>query len=294
MASRARMPLSAPEPRLDQRADRDYILGTGDEETRRLGIQHDAWRPIAQDCWRRAGIGPGNRVLDVGAGPGFAAFDLAEMVGPCGHITAVERSARFVNAGRAEAKRRGVQNIEYLELDLMTDQLPICGFDAAWCRWVASFVEDPVLLVSKVAGSVRTDGIAIFHEYVDYASWRFSPPLPLVEEYIGNVMRSWREAGGEPNVATLIARALAERGFAIESVEPRIYCVGPTDRLWRWISTFVASNLGRLVELGTCTRTWASAVLEEFRGAEADPRTLMLTPMVLEIVGRRTTGASGP
>ena len=82
-------------------AERSYFLGTHDEELERLGIQHGAWRPTVLECWRRAGIGPGSRVIDVGAGPGFASADLAEIVGPSGRVVAVERSARFVEAADA-------------------------------------------------------------------------------------------------------------------------------------------------------------------------------------------------
>src|SRR5690606_12052613 len=67
-------------------AERTYFLGTHDEELERLGLQHRVWRPTVLECWRRAGIGPGSKVLDVGAGPGFAAADLADIVGPTGRV----------------------------------------------------------------------------------------------------------------------------------------------------------------------------------------------------------------
>ena len=83
-------------------ADRDYFLGTHDEELARLGLQHRVWRPTVLECWRRAGIAAGARVLDIGAGPGYAAADLAEIVGPGGAVSAIERSARFIDEiGRA-------------------------------------------------------------------------------------------------------------------------------------------------------------------------------------------------
>ena len=36
-------------------ADRDYYLGTHDDELTRLGVQHRVWRPTVLACWRRAG-----------------------------------------------------------------------------------------------------------------------------------------------------------------------------------------------------------------------------------------------
>ncbi len=267
--------------------DRDYILGTTDQETLRLGIQHESWLPIARDCWERAGISAGQRGIDVGAGPGFAALDLASIVGEAGHVTAIERSARFISAGEETARGRGIRNIDFLELDLMSDELPVDTQDFAWCRWVASFVDSPVTLVDKLARAVRPGGVAVFHEYADYGSWRYAPSRPLLDEYIGRVMRSWRAAGGEPDVATAIPAALAERGFALELVEPRVYCVGPKHPLWTWISTFVESNLRRLVELEQCEPAWADLVRVELRDAHNDSGTLMITPMVLEIIARK-------
>lgn len=267
--------------------DRDYVLGTHDEEVRRLGLQHEAWREVVLDCWARAGIGPGMDVLDVGAGPGHAALDLAEIVGPGGTVTAVERSSRFASAGILAAEVRAVGNLSYRELDLMLDPLPEGPYDAAWCRWVCSFLPDPERLVAELARVVRPHGIAVFHEYVDYGSWRYSPHLPLLDEFVAHVMRSWRETGGEPDVAMSIPPLLERHGFTVVSATPHAFCVRPGHPLWSWISTFVKSNCDRLVELGTCEPAWVAAVRQELTTAERDPSTILLTPMVLELMAER-------
>ena len=79
-------------------AEGDYVLGTHEEELARLGLQHRVWRPVVLDCWQRAGISVGKRVLDIGAGPGYASIDLAEIVGPTGEVVALERSQNFIRA----------------------------------------------------------------------------------------------------------------------------------------------------------------------------------------------------
>jgi hypothetical protein len=57
-------------------AERDYVLGTHEEELARLGLQHRVWRPVGLDCWQRAGITVGNehgldaqRVISVDGAP---------------------------------------------------------------------------------------------------------------------------------------------------------------------------------------------------------------------------------
>src|SRR5947199_10003494 len=109
--------------------ERDYVLGTHDEELARLGLQHRVWRPVVLDCWKKAGITVGSRVLDVGAGPGYAAVDLAEIVGSTGEDVALERSSKFVRATEERCRRRSYTEVNAPELDLMTDDLPQQDYD---------------------------------------------------------------------------------------------------------------------------------------------------------------------
>ena len=268
-------------------AERSYFLGTHDEELERLGIQHGVWRPTVLECWRRAGIGPGSKVLDVGAGPGFAAADLAEIVGPTGRVVAVERSARFVEAGRSMLAGRGHANFEYHELDLMTDALPAGGMDATWCRWVACFVSSPALLLDKLAAVIRPGGVAIFHEYIHYDTLRIRPGGARMREFVVQVEQGWREAGGEPNIAPAVVSMLQERGFAIRDAIPRVFCARPGDELWQWPATFVDIHLRHQLELGRIEPAWAEAVRAEFAAAGMQAATLLTTPMVLEIVAEK-------
>ena len=136
--------------------DRDYVLGTHNEELARLGLQHRVWRPVVLDCWQRAGITVGKRVLDVGAGPGYAAVDLAEIVGPTGEVVALERSENFIRAMEQTCRARSLTNVKIHQLDLVTDELPRGDYDFAWCRWVMSFVNDPGLLIRKLGDAMRT------------------------------------------------------------------------------------------------------------------------------------------
>src|ERR1051326_4692170 len=114
--------------------DTDYIFGTHEEELERLGLQHRVWRPRVMDAWKRARFTKGQTIIDVGSGPGFAALDLAELVGPEGRIIALERSERFIDALKGAAEARGLRNIETYRVDLDTDPLPDIKADGVWAR----------------------------------------------------------------------------------------------------------------------------------------------------------------
>src|SRR4029078_4798869 len=128
-------------------SESDYVLGTNDEELARLGLQHRVWRPIVLDCWRRARITFCSRIIDLGAGPGYATMDLAELVGPKGEILAIDRSRRFLEFAQNACAARGLTNVQFREADLMKDPIEEANFDATWCRWVASFVSSPPKLI---------------------------------------------------------------------------------------------------------------------------------------------------
>src|SRR5437868_13992169 len=89
--------------------EREYLLGTDDDELARLGFQHQVWAADAARAWERAGFTVGQRLLDVGCGPGYATLDLARLVGTAGHVHGVDVSPRFVEALRSRAAALGVR-----------------------------------------------------------------------------------------------------------------------------------------------------------------------------------------
>src|SRR3954451_14491332 len=268
--------------------ERDYILGTNDDELERLGLQHRVWRSVVLNCWQKAGITVGSKVIDVGAGPGYATVDLAEIVGPQGRVTAIERSARYVQALRERCDRHRLNNVEIHELDLMANELPASGCDFSWCRWVTSFVSDRSLLIRKIAATLRPGGRAIFHEYGHYQSWELSPRLPLHEEFVQLVMESWRETGGKADVGLDLPPLLEESGFSIRSVTPQIFCVRPGDFMWQWPAAFIQSGPARLVELGKIDQAFADKLRAGVEAAAMNENSFFVTPLVLEIVAEKT------
>lgn len=267
--------------------DRDYVLGTHDEELDRLGLQHRVWRPVVLDCWQRVGITTGKRVLDVGAGPGYAAVDFAEIVGPTGEVVALERSSNFVRAMKATCEERWLSNVRIHELDLMSDELPAGDFDFAWCRWVLSFVNDPAMLIRKLARVMPKGSVSIFHEYGHYETWRFVPRLPMQERFRQHVIATWRESGGEPDAAARLPELLAANGFVVRSVRPYVFCLRPGDYMWQWPITFIETYVARLIEIGRVDQKFADEVRLDVTNAEANPNGFMVTPLVLEIIAEK-------
>jgi SAM-dependent methyltransferase len=267
--------------------DRDYVLGTHDEEIDRLGVQHLAWRGHAWAAWRRAGFRPEQTILDLGCGPGFAALDLAELVGRDGRILAIDASTRFLDHLRVRLEAIGATNVETKQANLDA-ALPVDGtIDGAWCRWVAAFIKDPEHLVARLAPLVRPGGTVVFHEYSEYRTWRMLPDLPELDGFVETVMRAWREDGGEPDVGRSLPAWLERHGFEIVGVRPIAEVVTPADLMWQWPRAFILGGPRRFQELGAMSEAQTVRLREAFLEAEARPGARMLTPTVLEIIARR-------
>ncbi len=267
--------------------ERNYLLGTHDAEVERLGLQHRVWRSRVLDAWRRAGIRAGSRVIDAGAGPGWASLDLAEIVGPEGRVHAIERSARFIDVLNARAEQRGLDNVETRVADLVTDPLDVCDADAVWVRWVLAFVSDPALVIDKLAAALRPGGVAVIHEYLDYDSLTILPRDPAVEEFKRVVVEDWRASGGEPDLGRSLPQLLPSAGFRILSMRPIVETVTPTDSMWQWPSSWGKLYPRFLAEGGKVDQTWADRVIAAFEAADADPHAVMVTPMVLEVIAEK-------
>ena len=169
----------------------------------------------------------------------------------------------------------------------MESAIPTNEADFAWCRWVACFVSSPQLLVQRIATALRVGGRAIFHEYSDYRAWRLAPHRPAVEGFVHDVIASWRDAGGEPDIALELPYLLDNADMELVELKPLIFTARPDDYVWQWPSAFIENNVTRLIELGKMTEEKGETIRREFREATADPLSVMTTPVVFEIIAEK-------
>lgn len=122
----------------------------------------------------------------------------------------------------------------------------------------------------------------------EIATWRTAPPYPEVDDFVSAVMASWRDNGGEPNVALMVPHWLEELGFELLSVRPILDIVQTEHMSWAWLRTFIEIGRRRLVELEYLTPDRAESIWRVFTDLEAAPGTWMMTPGVLEVIARRS------
>jgi SAM-dependent methyltransferase len=270
--------------------EKDYVLGTHDEEIERLGLQHRVWRPRTTDAWQRAGFTVGQTLLDIGCGPGYATLDLADIVGPSGRVVAIDRSRRFLDHLESERVRRGLRHVETVEMDLddarLPERLPMTA-DGAWGRWVFAFVQDPRALLERVAAALKPGGRLVIYEYFDYSTWKLAPRSAAHELFVRKVVETWRATGGETEIGLSIPAWLHDIGFTLNSTRSLIDIIGPEHYIWQWPKAFIDVGVDRMLELGALTPEQADAARSAVSSAEATPGSLMITPGVMEIIATK-------
>jgi SAM-dependent methyltransferase len=168
-----------------------------------------------------------------------------------------------------------------------TDPIPVKEVDAAWARWIFAFLPDPKPALEKLVGALKPGGALVIHEYIDYQTWRLAPRAPNFERFVDEVVANWRASGGEPDIARDLPAWLTEMGLKLESLKPYVDVVSRDDNVWRWPIGFFDIHIDRLLELNRITPETAKDMRDEFARVSEQPGTLMVTPLVLEIVARR-------
>jgi SAM-dependent methyltransferase len=109
--------------------------------------------PLAPQLADFAGVSPGQRVLDVGCGPGALTTELVSRLG-ADRVSAADPSEPFVTAARERHPGVDVQLGSAEELPFGDDE-----FDAALAQLVVHFMADPVAGLREMARVTRAHGV---------------------------------------------------------------------------------------------------------------------------------------
>jgi SAM-dependent methyltransferase len=260
--------------------DRDYILGTHDQELQRLGLQHQLWRGQAYTLWERARFAPGKTLLDVGCGPGFGTLDLAQLVGPAGRVVAVDVSGKFLDYLRSRAP----SNVELQQADVQEMTLPSGHFDGAYARWVLCFVARPQDVIDRVAAALKPGGTFAIQDYYNYTALKLAPRSDIFQRVIRAVNESWRLHDGDPDVGCRFPQMLVQAGLRVTYMQPILRLATPRDPLWQWPHTFFKIFVPSLVEQELLTVEEQREFERDWQAHCDDPNAFFTSPPMVEVI----------
>ena len=118
----------------------------------------------------------GERVLDVGCGPGVFAVPLARAVGPSGHVFAVDLREEMVEACRRRVETWGLSNVTVRRSEESSIPLPPSSVDLVFVCHLLHELEDPAALLADVCRVLKPGGRLVAVEW-EKAEMEAGPPV---------------------------------------------------------------------------------------------------------------------
>jgi len=191
----------------------DYALGHQVGELDRLVDQARYFGDFTDEMLRRAGVGDGMHVLDIGCGAGDVSFQAARWVGPCGSVTGVDASKDAVAMATRRAKNAGVTNVRFRVADVQQLETS-ASYDAIVGRLVLMYFADPAVLLRRLLGALRPGGIVAFQE-IDAARVESLPRCELLETCVERIRKTLARVGADPRCGLRLERLIREAGLPV-------------------------------------------------------------------------------
>jgi ubiquinone/menaquinone biosynthesis C-methylase UbiE len=189
-----------------------YALGSTDAEHERL-IRQAQWLVAhTERLFREAGIGQGQRVLDLGSGVGDVALIAARLVGPSGEVLGVERDPRSSARANVRMAEAGVHNVSFTQSDVAeipTDKL----FDAAVGRYILLFLPEPASVLRSVSHLVRPGGVLAFQEPCWKSFLEQAARLPLWSAAASLLVETFERSGTNTEMGPALWQLFQEAGL---------------------------------------------------------------------------------
>jgi len=218
-----------------------YTLGNTDAEHQRLARQAAIFNPITERLFRAAGIGPGQRVLDLCSGAGDVAILVAKLVGPEGEVVGFERHDGSIARARERCAQAGLRNVTFHLGDVaeVAGQRP---FDAAVGRWILMFVPDPVAVVRAASALVRPGGAIAFHEVSWESFLSRSAPLPLTGAAVRLLRAAFLGTGADIEMGYMLRGVFKDAGLPLPVMHMETLLGGEADFSY-WLTDTLCSVL---------------------------------------------------
>lgn len=231
----------------------------------------------------------GQRLLDVGCGPGTLTLDLARRVSP-GEVIGVDLAESVVAEATALAAQAAVGNVSFLAADFRAAGLRPASFDVVHAHQVLQHLSDPVAALGAMAQLIRPDGIVAARDS-DYSGFIWSPADRFLDRWREIYLAVARHNGAEPDAGRRLQQWARAAGLSDVSYRSSTWTFASTeDRLWwcsLWAERCVSSSFAQqALAYGLTTASELESVATGWRRWAEVPDALFIA-VHGEVIARR-------
>lgn len=208
---------------------------------------------ITEQLLRRARIGQGMRVLDIGCGSGEVTRAIANLVGPLGAVIGVDSSAAALTAAEAATDSTQYKNISYILYNLSELQPELGAFDCIVGRRVLMYLPEPRSVIDKLISLLRPGGRIALQEHDTTMTPGRTGRWPVHDQVHHWLWECVRREGANTNLGFSLAQMLLSAGAGVEKVWAQAIFSGYEDGFHHKLHDLVEMMKPRLLVSGVTT-----------------------------------------
>jgi SAM-dependent methyltransferase len=235
-------------------------------------LRSHRWRTAANSAaYLLPHLHDGQRLLDVGSGPGTITADLARLVR---EVVALEVDEEAAGLTRTELERPGVANATVVVGDVHALEIDDGSFDVVHAHQVLQHVHDPVAALREMLRVTRPGGLVAVRDS-DYGHFSWHPASPGLDRWLELYDAAARANGGEPDAGRMLLAWAHAAGATDVVAGSSTWCYADAaEREWwagLWADRITSTALARqLVAEGRATPDELAEVAAAWRRWAAD------------------------
>lgn len=191
-----------------------YLFTTGEKAKETLDVQHKRMAAASHEQLNRAGLRPGMTVWDVGCGTGVMTEYLAQIVGPTGHVYALDGSTDQLAVTTARLAEKGYTWVTYVQSDIeKLDTKLYPPADIVFSRLVLMHCAQPEEALARMHALLVTGGMLSLQESTMNTS-RVISERPLLVDMFEALARFAQTKGGDFNIGRKLPVLCMSAGFS--------------------------------------------------------------------------------
>jgi ubiquinone/menaquinone biosynthesis C-methylase UbiE len=259
-----------------------YVIRGGISGRERLRVLAGVMAPNTNHLLDRLGHLTGRRCLDAGCGGGDVTRELAQRVGPDGHVVGVDLDETKLALCREETSALG--NIEFRAARIGEDD--IAGpFDVVYSRFLLTHLPDPAAAVRQFHAVLPAGG-QIALEDIDFSGYFTYPFSAAHARFADLYSRAVRSRGADPDIGPRLPLMLLQQGFTdirVSVVQP----MGLTGDV-KLLTPMTAQSISEaVVGAGLASAEEVAALAQELYAEAANPATLSGCPRIVQVWARK-------
>jgi SAM-dependent methyltransferase len=268
---------------------RRYLLGDTAREAARLRAQARLWDPVSLALFDRIGVRRGWRVLEIGPGQGSLHLALRRRV--AGPVDAVERSAAFASRLEALTRRDRLGPGRIWQTTLLDAPLPRLHYDLIFARWVFLFLPDPIAHLRKLRRALKPGGLVALQDY--HRETLALVPRPAEwYDFLAADRAFFASTGGDVSIGGRLPDLYRQAGLRTIDTRVTIKTGRPGSAVWRWLTTYFMGVMDEMASFPPFSPKSAMRLRRHWRAASRRSTSLLISPAVLDVVGRSASKSS--